>query len=84
MFTHFFSISVAPGDYMLQDPTLTFDACDTIKCFIVQIVDDCILEDDETFIVKMTSTSMPGRIKVNSADVVTVNITDNDCKAHYH
>ena len=66
---------------MLQDPTLTFDACDTIKCTTIQIEDDCIPEDDETFIVKMTSTSMPGRIKVNSSDVVTVKITDYDCKA---
>ena len=69
---------------MLPDPTLTFDACDTIKCFSIQIEDDCILENDETFIVKMTSTSMPHRIKINSSDVVTVKITDNDCKAHYH
>ena len=81
MFTHFLSISVAPGDYTPPDPTLTFNACVKVQCFIVQIEDDCILEDDETFIVKMTSTSMPGRIKVNSSDVVTVKIIDQDCKA---
>ena len=61
---------------------MAFNACDNVKCTTIQIEDDCILEDDETFIVKMISTSMPD-IKVDS-EVVTVNITDKDCKAQYH
>ena len=36
-------------DYVQDTTTLTFDACEPIMCGTLRALDDCVLEEDETF-----------------------------------
>ena len=73
-----FFISEADEDYVAQNTVLSFAACETVKCLDVELLDDCVLEDTETF--KMMLSTVSGqdeRIKLGAggADVV---INDDD------
>ena len=46
----------------------------------VTIMDDNILESNETFQLSINSSSLPNRVTVDNPSVVTVTIVDNDCK----
>ena len=48
--------------------------------FNVTIMDDNILESNETFQLSINSSSLPNRVTVDNPSVVTVTIVDNDCK----
>ena len=59
-------------------PELTFLPCEKKSCVNVYIVDDCILESNETFEVGMMRTvGLHSRISLSS-DEVEITITDND------
>ena len=66
-------------DYTLSvPPELTFQSCEKKSCLIIDIVDDCILESNETFEVGMRRTAdLHSRISLSS-DKVKIIITDND------
>ena len=46
----------------------------------VTIMDDSILESNETFQLIIISSSLPNRVTVDNPSVVTVTIVDNDRK----
>ena len=48
--------------------------------FNVTIMDDNILESNETFQLSINSSSLPNRVTVDNPSVVTVTIVDNDRK----
>jgi ELWxxDGT repeat protein len=47
--------AIAPGDYTASSGTLTFPAGSTTRTFSVPVVGDVLDEDDETFLVTLTS-----------------------------
>ena len=48
--------------------------------FDVLIMDDNILEYDETFELHINASSLPNRVSVGSVQLATVNISDEDSK----
>ncbi len=69
--------ATAPSDYIATSGTLTFNPGETLKTFTVPIVQDSIVEGDETFTVRLF-----GLISTNGAQLVTssatVTILDDD------
>ena len=72
-------IPVATEDYIAQRTTLTFAPCERVKCFEMSLVDDCVLEDTESFRIFLTITPSGhnGRIKIDSG-VGDITIIDDD------
>jgi hypothetical protein len=74
------------SDYVMVEPTLVFSgtsmAGDAMlqECFSVDIVDDSVYEDLETFTITMSS--MNPRVEFTQP-VLTVSITDNDSECSY-
>ena len=65
-------------DYGAIDVTLMFDACEKRKCVNVNITDDMIPEQNESFTYHLRRTpDLHERISLNPVDG-RVNITDND------
>ena len=48
--------------------------------FAVYIINDRLLEINETFMLRINSSSLPNRVFINSPSETTVTIMDNDCK----
>ena len=67
-------------DYVSGPYTVKFSAGMTEVLFNVTIMDDNILESNETFQLSITSSSLPNRVTVNNLSVVNVTIVDNDRK----
>ena len=63
------------SDYNPVSQVLTFDASTSRVCFITDTNEDGLLEDDETYLLSLTSNE-PG-LTLNPADA-TVTIVDND------
>ena len=72
-------LSVSIEDYIAE--TMMFDPCDTRRCAGIEIVNDTIVEDVESFTV--TVDSLHGRIMSDPA-VAVVTITDDDCEFVFH
>ena len=65
-------------DYETLSTTLTFAACETRRCVDVVIVDDMIVEQDETFTVTLQRTpDLDSRITF-SQTAGAIEITNND------
>ena len=70
--------SAVPTDVLpLNTSTLTFDVGDTQECASIQVVDDDLLEDTESFFVSIFSFSFVTTVQANrsSANVI---ISDNE------
>ena len=65
-------------DYIQDTSTLTFDTCEPMVCSTVRALDDCVLEEDETFrmILSIPSGQDP-RIKIDRGQG-DVTIMDQD------
>ena len=59
---------------------LIFSAEVKIVSFDIPIIDDNILEDNETFLVAINSDSLPSSITLGSIDKTTVTIVDDECE----
>ena len=71
-------ISVTGGDYNPPATTLTFDACESIVCDTLRALDDCVLEEEETFNISLTvPTGQDPRIRIDRGNGV-VTIVDGD------
>ena len=68
-------------DYIpVTNAYFTFELCDTIDCIIVELINDCIIEDTEEINLRLSE--LPGqdpRVKIGGGDSV-IEIIDNDCK----
>ena len=63
-----------------QETNVTFAAKDTQrKRVIINILEDDVLENNEQFVVFITSTDSDTKLLISSA---TVTIKDNDCKCY--
>ena len=72
------SFSDSSLDYGVVDTILTFAACETRSCVSVFIMDDILLEDDESFNVNLERTlGLNSRITLNPVNG-TVEIIDDD------
>ena len=81
-FNILFLFPVFIEDYVtMMSETVTFDSCDAIKCIGIEIVNDTIVEDVESFTV--TVDSPHDRIMSDPA-VAVVTITDDDCEFIFH
>ena len=69
-------------DYIpVTNTNFTFEPCgDTIDCLVVELINDCIIEDTEEINLRLFE--LPGqdpRVRVGGGDSV-IEIIDNDCK----
>ena len=66
-------------DYVQPATTLIFDACESIVCDTVRVLDDCVLEEEETFDISLTiPTGQDPRIRIDRGHgVVTIVDTDS-------
>jgi len=76
-----------PSDYTGVSRQLSFQPGGTELCTAINIINDVILEDSETFSVQLTATDQAVILNPSSA---TVSIIDNDgesgsisCQSHY-
>jgi len=67
-------------DYDVGPYNVTFPAGDTTVSFNVTIIDDRILESDETFQLSINTEKLPDNVTINDPINITVNIVDDDCK----
>ena len=71
---------IAGVDYVSGPYTVTFPAGVTKVSFNVDIIDDAILENNETFELSINSNTLLDRVIINNPSKVTVTIVDNDGK----
>ena len=70
-------------DYVQHTTTLVFDACEPLVCDFVTILDDCVVENEESFSLFLAKTNdMDNIININREHGV-VTISDHD-SMHYH
>jgi len=72
-----FIASVADVDFITTSAVLTFNASTPLQCDQVIIINDSILENNETFFVQLESTDDVVNVSLNSAPVT---IIDDDCE----
>jgi len=72
-----FSVYSGGEDYKFEPYNVTFPAGVTAKSLNVTIVDDNILENNETFNLRISS-QLPNRVNLNNTNQITVTIEDND------
>ena len=74
----FLSYSGTPSDFLRNGNSLvTFHECDKRHCVNIEIVDDLVLEDVESFNVSIVRNGLDNSISLNP-EVAQINITDND------
>ena len=75
------SLTVEDDDFVpVSGAVLHFGPCDNVQCTVVEIVDDCVLEETEQFNLRLSE--LPGqndRVKVVTGDS-EIEITDDDGK----
>lgn len=72
--------STAGTDYNSGPYTVTFPAGVTGVAFNVSIINDNVLEKDESFILTIAVDSLPSKIANTTIAQASVTITDNDSK----
>ena len=73
-----YSLSAVPSDVLpLNTSTLTFDIGDTQECVPIQVVDDDLLEDTESFFVSIFTFSFVATVAANRS-FANVLIADNE------
>ena len=72
-----FVTSAADVDFITTSAVLTFNASTPLQCDQVIIINDSILENNETFFVELESTDDVVDVLLNSAPVT---IIDDDCE----
>lgn len=71
-------LSVAPMDYMALSVIVEFDTCDNRSCVLLNVVDDLVLEVDETLDITLNRTAdLDSRITLDPTEGEVV-IVDND------
>ena len=76
VYIHFVTF-VADVDFITTSAVLTFNASTPLQCDQVIIINDGILENNETFFVQLESTDDVVTVSLNSAPVT---IIDDDCE----
>ena len=80
MFFVVFSLyTVSGSDFKEYSESVRFNPCERRKCVDIEIIDDCELEDTETFIVTLLRNGLPNDILVGNSQT-TITITDSDGK----
>ena len=67
-------------DYTSGPYTVTFPAGTTLVTFDIRVNDDNILENNESFILTINSSSLPDGVTHGNPDKATVTIVNDDCK----
>ena len=67
-------------DYNVGPYPITFPARTTIVYLDIPIINDNIVEDDESFILTINSSSLPIDIFIGNGNETTVTIANDDCK----
>lgn len=67
-------------DYNSGLYTIQFDVGITRALFTIPLIDDNIMEDNETFNFSVNASSLPSAITVSDSDQTTVTIVANDGK----
>lgn len=70
--------ATAGGDYLSASGSLTFDAGETNKAFMLSVIDDALVELAETFHVHLTNPAPLGSAFLGSFSNTTIRIVDNE------
>ena len=80
-----FCFLVGNTDYMSGPYDFTFTAGVTSVLFNISLIDDNIIEDNETFYLAIEKASLPDKVTVeDTSSHSTVNIESDDCKLLLH
>ena len=71
---------IGGDDYVSGPYTVTFPAGVIRVSFNVDIIDDAILESNETFELSINSNTLPNHVNINNPSKIIVTIVDNDGK----
>ena len=76
-----YALYVGGTDYNSKSYSVTFPAGMTSVLFDIQIIDDSIVESNETFILNIINSSLPSGITASNPSQATVIIrNDDECK----
>ena len=72
---------LAGQDYIRVEETVTFEPNQSEVTVIVPLIDDRLVEGDETFrgVVSLLSTSLGG-VQIGTRNITIITITDDDCE----
>jgi len=70
--------AVAPADYANTAIPVNFAAGETTKTIVVPIVDDTLVEGNETVNLSLTNPTGTSRVSLGTQSTATLNIVDND------
>ncbi|MBE9097548.1 Calx-beta domain-containing protein, partial [Tychonema sp. LEGE 07203] len=70
--------AIAPGDYNNAPIPVNFAAGETTKTIVVPIVDDALVEGNETVNLTLTNPAGTSRVSLGTQSTATLNIIDND------
>ena len=71
---------IGGNDYTIEPSLVMIPAGERNGSFEISIIDDKILENDESFDLNINTNTLPGGITVGSPDTATVIITNDDSK----
>ena len=76
------SSSPAPSDYVTVDENITFSHNESHYSLQLQIVDNTVVENTETFVISLSLPSNQQAIQLGTNDTASITITiwDDDCK----
>lgn len=73
-------LSTAGSDYLQQDQQLTFEPSSTSQNIIIPLVNDDVMEADETFTLSLAVAEGAQGVNIASPASVEITITDDDGK----
>ena len=76
----FLYMCIENHDYFHGQHTITIPAGSTKWKFNITILNDKILEANETFYVSILSSSLPDHVSTTNSSQTSVTIIDDDCK----
>ena len=70
----------APSDYVTVDKNITFSSNDSQYSLQLQIVDNTVVENDETFVISLSFPSNQQVVQLGADDSASIKIVDDDSK----
>ena len=73
---------VGGSDYDLEGPySVTIPAKQTMISFVIKIINDSVLEENESFTLIINAGSLPNDVGLGNPNITTIKIVDDDSKS---